>query len=130
MAVYAQKESQLRQVLHQPNDKILDFRLCLWAIYLPVDRLQLRISKLSEQQWTERFASGRRSAHQAQADRNTPAVLGAPFNRIYTLRNQVIHGDATWNSSVNRDHLRACSNLLGKLVPVIILLMPDKTDTL
>lgn len=48
--------------------------------------------KISEQQWTERFASGRRAAQQALANRNTPAVLGVLFNRIYTLRNQVMHG--------------------------------------
>lgn len=86
--------------------------------------------KISEQQWTERFASGRRAAQQALANRNTPAVLGVLFNRIYTLRNQVMHGGATWNSSVNRDQLRDCSNLLGKLVPVIILLMLDNPETL
>ncbi|MBY8951579.1 hypothetical protein J1G36_06690 [Pseudomonas carnis] len=89
-----------------------------------------RNGKITEQQWTERFASGRRAAQQALANRNTPAVLGVLFNRIYTLRNQVMHGGATWNSSVNRDQLRDCSNLLGKLVPVIILLMLDNPETL
>lgn len=79
---------------------------------------------------TERFSSGRRAAQQALANRNTPAVLGVLFNRIYALRNQVMHGGATWNSSVNRDQLRDCSNLLGKLVPVIILLMLDNPETL
>ncbi|HJH20231.1 MAG TPA: hypothetical protein K8W20_16115 [Pseudomonas lactis] len=86
--------------------------------------------KISEQQWTERFASGRRTAQQALANRNTAAVLGVLFNRIYTLRNQVMHGGATWNSSVNRDQLRDCANLLAKLVPVIILLMLDNPETL
>lgn len=36
--------------------------------------------KISEQQRTERFASGRRAAQQALANRNTPAVLGVLFN--------------------------------------------------
>lgn len=86
--------------------------------------------KITEQQWKERFASGRKTAQQALASRNTAAVLGVLFNRIYTLRNQIMHGGATWNSSINRDQLRDCTNLLSKLVPAIILLMLDNPDTL
>ncbi|MNI92174.1 hypothetical protein D3C73_1499380 [compost metagenome] len=52
------------------------------------------------------------------------------FNRIYTLRNQIMHGGATCDSSVNRPQLRDCSSLLGKLVPLIIELMLDNPDTL
>ena len=50
--------------------------------------------------------------------------------RLYTLRNQLIHGGATWNGSVNREQLRDCVGLLSKLVPVIIDLMMDSPDTL
>ena len=86
--------------------------------------------KISEEQWKERFASGKKAAALALANRNTPAVLGVMFNRIYTLRNQLIHGGATWNGRVNRDQLRDCSNLLSKLVPLIIQIMLDNPDTL
>lgn len=64
------------------------------------------------------------------ANRNTPAVLGVMFNRIYTLRNQLIHGGATWNSQVNRDQLRDCCSLLSKLAPLVIQIMLDSEDTL
>lgn len=37
---------------------------------------------------------------------------------------------ATWNGRVNRDQLRDCCNLLGKLVPLIIQIMLDNPDTL
>lgn len=86
--------------------------------------------KINEEQWKERFASGKRVASAALASRNTPTVLGVLFNRIYTLRNQLVHGGATWNSSINRSQLRDCCNLLGKLVPLIILIMLDNPDTL
>ncbi|MEZ1317713.1 HEPN domain-containing protein [Pseudomonas fluorescens] len=86
--------------------------------------------KISQDQWTERFAAGRRRAQSALAKRDTAEVLAVLFNRIYTLRNQVMHGGATWNSSINRPQLRDCSNLLGKLVPLIIELMLDNPDTL
>ncbi len=58
----------------------------------------------------------------------TPALLGVVLNRLYTLRNQLIHGGATWNGKVNRKQLRDCTQLLGKLLPVIIELMLDHPE--
>jgi hypothetical protein len=52
------------------------------------------------------------------------------LSRLYTLRNQLMHGGATWNSSVNRDQIRDCANLLGKLVPLVIEIMMDNVNTL
>lgn len=86
--------------------------------------------KISEPQWKERLAQGKKMATLALASGNTPQLLGVVFNRLYTLRNQLIHGGATWNSSVNRKQLKDCANLLGKLVPVIIELMMTHPDTL
>jgi len=81
--------------------------------------------KLTEPEWKDRFASGKKAAQKALAGGNTLTVLGITFNRIYTLRNQMIHGGATWGSSVNREQLRDCVNLLGKLVPLVVELMMD-----
>lgn len=86
--------------------------------------------KISEGQWQERLAQGKAMASQALASGNTPMLLGVVFNRLYTLRNQLMHGGATWNSSVNRKQLKDCANLLGKLVPVIIERMMAHPDTL
>ena len=86
--------------------------------------------KISEPQWKERLAQGKKMATLALASGNTPQLLGVVFNRLYTLRNQLIHGGATWNSSVNRKQLKDCANLLGKLVPLIIELMMTHPDTL
>jgi len=86
--------------------------------------------KIDEDTWKQRFASGRKAAQHALMSGNTPTLLGVLFNRLYTLRNQLIHGGATWNGSVNREQLRDCTSLLGKLVPLIIELMMDSADTL
>jgi len=86
--------------------------------------------KITQEQWTERFAAGRRRAQAALAQRDTAEVLAVLFNRIYTLRNQIMHGGATWDSSINRSQLRDCSSLLGKFVPLIIELMLNNPDTL
>ena len=47
------------------------------------------------------------------------------FDRLYVLRNQLVHGGATWNSSVNRDQVRDGARTLGFLVPIFVDLMMD-----
>lgn len=85
---------------------------------------------LDEQQWKEQFRTAKAAAGRALASHKTTRVLAIILSRMYTLRNQLIHGGATWNSRVNRDQLRDCSAFLGKLVPYVIQLMMDNPDTL
>lgn len=67
--------------------------------------------------WKSRFASGWHAAQLALASGNISALLSRLVNCLHTLRNQLIHGGATWNESVNREQVRDCTDLLGKLVP-------------
>lgn len=48
----------------------------------------------------------KRGARRAYLASETGTVLMILFDRLYVLRNQIIHGGATWNSSVNRDQVR------------------------
>ena len=57
-------------------------------------------------------------------------MLAVVFSRLYTLRNQLIHGGATWNSQVNREQMRDCVAILGQLVPLVIEIMLDNPNTL
>ena len=86
--------------------------------------------RIDESEWKDRFASAKKSAQSALANGNTPMLLWLVFNRLYTLRNQLIHGGATWDGKVNRDQLRDCTRLLGKLVPVIIAVMMDNPNAM
>ena len=86
--------------------------------------------KISKDDWQQRFEQGKKQAHLALASSNTARLLGVIFNRLYTLRNQLMHGGATWNSQVNRKQLRDCTELLGKLVPILIFLMLENPRTL
>ena len=86
--------------------------------------------KIDEEQWQSNFANARVAANKALAAGKTTQVLSIILARMYTLRNQLIHGGATWNSSVNREQLRDCSAFLGKLVPYVIQLMMDNPKTL
>ncbi|MFZ5493030.1 MAG: hypothetical protein ACOY6E_11125 [Pseudomonadota bacterium] len=85
--------------------------------------------RIDEAEWRDRFDRAKKSAQLALASGDTPRLLSVVFNRLYTLRNQLIHGGATWDGKVNREQLRDCTRLLGKLVPVIIGLMMDNPDT-
>lgn len=86
--------------------------------------------KLTRDEWESQFDRARVAAQTALGKQDTPTVLGIALNRIYTLRNQLMHGGATWNSSVNRDQLRDCVALMKKLVPAILTIMMDHPDTL
>jgi hypothetical protein len=84
--------------------------------------------RISQSEWESRFAKGKQLAQQALARGKTPELLGLVFTRLYTLRNQLIHGGATWGSQVNRKHLRDSGNLLGKFVPLMLELMLDHPE--
>ncbi|MBO1996800.1 hypothetical protein J4714_13045 [Staphylococcus epidermidis] len=57
-----------------------------------------------------------RRAHRLLELGDTPELLALIFQRIYTLRNQLVHGGATWNSQINRAQYRIAPTS-GKLVP-------------
>ena len=56
---------------------------------------------------------------------DTVGVLTTLFDRLYVLRNQLVHGGATWSSSVNRSQVQDGARIMGFLVPVFIDLMMD-----
>ncbi len=47
----------------------------------------------------------------------------------YVLRNQLIHGGATWNSGTNRDQLRDGAAILRNVVRVMANLMMDAPES-
>ena len=75
--------------------------------------------------WGNSFEMSRRGARRALAASDTGTVLSILFDRLYVLRNQIIHGGATWNSSINRDQVRDGARIVGFLVPVFIDVMMD-----
>ena len=85
---------------------------------------------LPEAEWKSSFTAANKAAHVALGRQDTVTLLSIVLSRIYTLRNQLIHGGATWHGSVNREQLRDCVNLMGKLVPLVIEVMMDHPGTL
>jgi hypothetical protein len=54
-------------------------------------------------------------------------VLSFVFDRLYVLRNQLVHGGSTWNSGINRTQVRDGTAILGFLMPVFADLMDGQS---
>jgi len=74
-------------------------------------------------EWSGLFERAKVAAARALGSDDTARALQHVFSRLYTLRNQLLHGGSTWNSSVNREQVKDGANILGQLVPVIISIM-------
>lgn len=78
--------------------------------------------------WAQRLERSQHAVGNALRQLDTATILSILFDRIYVLRNQVVHGGATWNSDVNRDQIRDGTSILGYLLPIFIDLMMDNPD--
>ncbi len=86
--------------------------------------------RISESEWQQRFSQVKSVVNDALAKKNVPLVLSHIFTRLYTLRNQLMHGGATWGSAVNRQQVKDACNLLSHIVPLVIGLMMNAPDQL
>ncbi len=78
--------------------------------------------------WEERLAQSRRAANTALLSKHTVTVLSILFDRLYMLRNQLVHGGATWSSQVNRSQVRDGAAILGALSPRFLHVMMNSND--
>ncbi|SDE01443.1 hypothetical protein SAMN05421538_103248 [Paracoccus isoporae] len=78
--------------------------------------------------WEERFNASSHAFGAAFQSGETASVLSFVFDRLYVLRNQLVHGGATWNSSINRAQVRDGAAILGVLMPLFVDLMMDHPD--
>ncbi|QYJ85858.1 hypothetical protein K0I73_17090 [Shewanella mesophila] len=85
--------------------------------------------KISEDEWKQSFLTAKQSATKALSRNDTEKLLSIVLSRVYTLRNQLLHGGATWNSEVNRQQIRDCTRLMEALVPSIISIMMDTAQS-
>jgi hypothetical protein len=85
---------------------------------------------IQESDWLERFERSQASASRALGRMNTKKVMAIVFERLYVLRNQLIHGGATWNSGTNRSQVNDGAQILGFVVPIIIHLMMERPNQL
>ena len=73
--------------------------------------------------WQLAFQNSKSAALRALGSMDTQKVMGIMFGRLYTLRNQLLHGGATWNSGINRSQISQGAEIMGQVVPIVIHLM-------
>jgi hypothetical protein len=98
---------------------ILDSKYCFKPFWLHLKGIP------NTDDWEQKFRRSRASAERALERMDTRKLLLIVFERIYVLRNQLMHGNATWNSRLNRPQLEQATAFLDHLVPVIIELLID-----
>lgn len=85
--------------------------------------------RIGQEEWKRKFERANRAAFRALGNRNqTATVLAIVLARLYTLRNQLVHGGATWQGSVNREQIRDGAAILGELTPLVIHLLIQNPD--
>lgn len=105
-------------------------RVLLDNEYVYADFWRSQNGALTKDAWKESFEAANKAAKYALARQDTVTLLSIVLSRIYTLRNQLVHGGATWGGSVNREQLRDCTSLMAKLVPLVVQVMMDHPQAL
>jgi len=82
----------------------------------------------SSERWQVAFVASKKRALQAIASGDTTTLLAVMFDRLYVLRNQLVHGGATWASRVNRSQVRDGAAILGVIVPQMLSIMLDHPE--
>lgn len=78
--------------------------------------------------WEDKFIASRKLALASILDGDTATVWSILFDRLYVLRNQLVHGGSTWNSAANRAQVKDGAAIMMAVVPVIIDLMLDHAE--
>lgn len=151
-AAYAQDTEVLRHTESEAFSKFIsklieldnkgDFSNLIWLQFSSTIRVLLdnkyvyqpfwdyQNGKITESEWKERFNKAKSAASHALSNKSTDVVICIVLQRLYTLRNQIIHGGATWNSSANREQIRDGVAFLSELLPIIVDVMMDNPDSL
>lgn len=78
--------------------------------------------------WEHALKDDARRLDNAFQWKNVKEVLCLIFDRLYVLRNQLVHGGATWGSSVNRWEVTTGRRLAAFLVPLMADRVLDNPD--
>lgn len=78
--------------------------------------------------WEQKFSESKSIALKALQNKNTLTILEILFDRLYTLRNQILHGGATWNGKVNRSQVTDGQSIISFLIPHFLEIMMDNQN--
>jgi len=115
------------------NDKQNRIENCLWDNYSDFIRTlidnhfvysQFWVSiRHGDSDWKDTFEKSKILALKALSERNVVLVMSIVLDRLYCLRNQLMHGGATYHSSINRQQVKDGKRMLSELMPIIVEIM-------
>ena len=73
--------------------------------------------------WKKAFERSKQICAYCLQDQDVSGMLTLVLDRLYTVRNQLMHGGATYKSRVNRSQVKDACQILSFLVPQIIEIM-------
>ncbi|WP_180121927.1 HEPN domain-containing protein [Acinetobacter sp. YH12086] len=140
----AQDKQSLRQFLYVICQKDAEHKInnILWErfsqpIRLFLDNLYVyqgfwdyQNQKISHDACKEGLAHEKQKVLRALKEKDSVDILMVLFNRMYTLHNQMVHGGATYKSSVNRKQLQDGCTILSALLPVFMVILLENAETL
>ena len=140
----SQDKQSLRQFIHLICQKDTEHKIynLLWERFSQPIRLFLdnpyvyqgfwdyQNQKISHDACREGLAQEKQKVLRALRDKDSVDILMVLFNRMYTLRNQLVHGGATYKSSVNRKQLQDACTILLALLPVFLFILLENAATL
>ncbi len=68
------------------------------------------------------------TAHNCLSKENIEGLMEIVLERLYTLRNSLVHGGSTYNSKLNRAQLKDACNIMQLLAPIIIDIMIENSQ--
>jgi hypothetical protein len=78
--------------------------------------------------WKKSYTKSVQDSMKYLSNQNVEGLLEVVLDRLYTLRNQLMHGGATFKSDVNRSQVKDGNNMLKLLVPIIIEIMLNNEE--
>lgn len=70
--------------------------------------------------WQSEFDDLNKKAFTSLMEKDVDGVLFVLFDRLYTLRNQIVHGGSTHDSNINREQVKDGCAILEAILPIII----------
>ena len=74
-------------------------------------------------EWEKSFTRSNDDAFKYLSANNVAGLLEILLDRLYILRNQLMHGGATYKSKLNRKQVKDGARILEMLIPIIIEIM-------
>ena len=112
----------LQEHVYDAVQTILDNEY-IYRIFWLFEKGQMRFEN-----WLETLETQQIRVARAYREKDVTFILTTLFERLYILRNQIIHGGATYRGRVNRSQVEDGATVMMALMPLIAELMMDGPD--